>query len=355
MERAFGDQLRLARKRCGYTLRDLAGKLNDSVSAQAISKYERGLMMPSSDVLLALADALRTPIDVLMRPPAVCLQEIRFRKVSGLAARECKRMQGEIADLLQRQHEIEAILGLDRPECKRVRIKPDQAESLAEKVRRDWQLGIDPIPSMTCLLEDRGIRVLAHDLPDKVSGLHCLAATGQSGRTISAIVVNRRHNIERRRMTLAHELFHHLAECSSDRRTEEKAATRFASSLLMPKAHFLAELGKGRSHFGYQEFISFKYMYQVSAAAVLMRLASLEIISQAAVAGAFRSFASTWRKTEPVPLPDEKNDSNHELPRRFERLCIGALSEGLISIRKAVQLLQLPRGVIAAKVYGPKS
>ena len=352
----FGDQLRLARKRCGYSLRDLASKLGGSVSAQAISKYERSIMMPSSDVLLGLAEALQTPVDVLMSEQAVHLKELKFRKAASLPAKTMAQMKGEIADMLQRHHEIEEILGFAaaRRNRKRVRLSPDQAEGLAERVRKDWKLGIDPIPSMTSLLEDRGIRIFVHDLPDRVSGMHCLANLAGENGMMMAIVVNRRHNLERRRMTLAHELFHHLAECPSPR-DEERAAQLFAGAFLMPRAHFLAEMGENRCHFGYLELIRFKHMYQASAAAVLMRLSSLGIVSQSSLAGAFRTFARTWRKTEPEPLPDKETDSNHELPRRFERLCVGALSEGLISIRKAVALLRLPRDVIADKVYGPRS
>ena len=50
----------------------------------------------------------------------------------------------------------------------------DDGEIVAEDLRKEWQLGIDPIPNMTALLEDWGIKVLVIELPERVSGLTCL-------------------------------------------------------------------------------------------------------------------------------------------------------------------------------------
>ena len=38
----FGQRLRLARKKAGFSMRELAGCLSPPLSAQAISKYEGG-------------------------------------------------------------------------------------------------------------------------------------------------------------------------------------------------------------------------------------------------------------------------------------------------------------------------
>ena len=65
----LGDRLKLARKRSGLSLPDLAERIGHDVSAQAISKYERGKMFPSSRVLLALAKALDVSLDFLMSDP----------------------------------------------------------------------------------------------------------------------------------------------------------------------------------------------------------------------------------------------------------------------------------------------
>ena len=43
-----------------------------------------------------------------------------------------------------------------------------EAEGLANDVRAEWKLGTDPIPNMTELLEEKGLKVLTVTLPDRV-------------------------------------------------------------------------------------------------------------------------------------------------------------------------------------------
>ena len=62
----FGQRLRLARKKAGFSMRELARRMSPPVSAQAISKYESGQMMPRWSVLFSLAQALDVSVDFLM-------------------------------------------------------------------------------------------------------------------------------------------------------------------------------------------------------------------------------------------------------------------------------------------------
>ena len=54
----IADRIKLARRKAGFSLRDLSDAMKDKVTAQAIGKYERGEDIPSSGVLMALAKAL---------------------------------------------------------------------------------------------------------------------------------------------------------------------------------------------------------------------------------------------------------------------------------------------------------
>ena len=55
----FGVRLRAARKMAGMSMEDLAAKLGGRVTKQAISKYEKGRMMPSPEVLERLVEVLK--------------------------------------------------------------------------------------------------------------------------------------------------------------------------------------------------------------------------------------------------------------------------------------------------------
>ena len=62
----FGNRLKLARKKAGYSLRSLSDALDGEVTAQAIGKYERGEMMPSSGVLIHMARVLNVSLEFLL-------------------------------------------------------------------------------------------------------------------------------------------------------------------------------------------------------------------------------------------------------------------------------------------------
>ena len=354
----FGDRLRLARRRAGYSLRGLSGALDGDVTAQAIGKYERGEMMPSSSVLLDLAQVLGVSLEYLLSEQVEELEGVRFRKFAGTSARERSRVDAEVIDHLQRYLTVEEILGAndcssaDPPRGDRFFGRPEDGEVVAEDLRREWKLGIDPIPNVTALVEDRGLRVLVIPLPVGVSGLTCLVRRSGRRQRVPVIVTNRHDTLERRRLTVAHELAHRLIDDVSpvDR---EKASDFFAGAFLVPRDHLVREIGRHRRALGYRELIQLKRMYRVSAAALLVRLGQVGVIAEATLDYAFRTFARGWRTTEPEPLEPEGAKGRHEVPQRFERLCYRALAEKLITPAKAAELLQQPLAAIELGLKGP--
>jgi hypothetical protein len=88
----------------------------------------------------------------------------------------------------------------------------EDAEELAREVREKWELGIDPIPNMTELFEEKGLKVLMVALPERFSGFTCMVAQQEGAPCLPVIVVNSRFSLERRRLTLAHELAHRLID-----------------------------------------------------------------------------------------------------------------------------------------------
>ena len=61
---------------------------------------------------------------------------------------------------------------------------------------------------MTELLEEKGLKVLTVPLPARVSGFTCLVKRPGDVPDLPVIVVNNQFSLERRRLTLAHELAH---------------------------------------------------------------------------------------------------------------------------------------------------
>jgi len=352
----LSERLKLARKRVGLSLRGLAHRLDNQVSAQAIGKYERGEMMPSSTVLIALSKTFGLPLSYFMSPMQAQLEGIEFRQKSGTTATDRARVEAEVPEHVERYLMIEEILGLDsaswnNPLAQRQRIDdPSDCESLASKVREVWNLGADPIPNMTQLLEQHGIKVLLLALPERVDGLTCLVRRPDKA-AVPCIVVNQRMTLERRRLTLAHEVGHRFIDPESSY-SPEKAANRLAGAFLMPADHLQAEIGKHRHVLGYREIVQLKRIYRVSAASMLLRFSHLGIISQSALVHAFQTVAKDWRKIEPEPLEMPDLLEKEETPTRFERLCYRALAEDLISLPKAAELLQKPVSEIEMALNG---
>lgn len=356
----IADRVRLARRKAGYSLRDLSIAMDNKVTAQAIGKYERGESIPSSGVLLALSKALGVSLSYLMDTQGIELSGVEFRTKANTSARDRAQVETEVLEWIERYLQVERVLELDSAHWKCPVVRPRKlgdagdAEKLAAEVRETWKLGHDPIPNMTELLEEKGLKVLTVPLAERVSGFTCLVKRQEELTDLPVIVVNDQFSLERRRLTLAHELAHRLIDTDSlSDKDEEKAANVFAGAFLMPSDHLRDEVGRHRNALGYKELIDLKRIYRVSGAALLVRLRQLEVISESTLVYAFQSIARGWRTNEPNELELPEDRGKRERALRFERLCYRALAEGLISLSKAAELLRLPVADVEAGLKGP--
>jgi len=333
----IGARLKLARAAAGLSLRGLEARLDALVSAQAIGKYERDEMMPSSSVLIALARTLGVTEEYLLNPADVDLVAVEFRKRKLTSAKEAAEVRARILSEVERYLTIEQILAVQAPRvfpsADRHRVRSeDDLENAAEQLRTQWKLGTDAIPNLCEFLEDKGVKICAIPLPDNVSGVQANIRTADAAE-LPVIVVNANDPGERQRFTMAQELGHlYLAVAKS--LDLEKACHRFAAAFLVPRATLIRETGASRHAISLRELFQLKLLFGVSGQALAYRCKDLGIINQATLANLFKAFgARGWRKKEPLELPKE-------VPSRFERLCIRALAEGVISESKASELLQ---------------
>ena len=335
----FSERLKLARKRSGQSLRALSTEIGGIVSAQAIGKYERGEMMPSSAVAIALAEALEVSLSHLLSPSKVSLESVEFRKLASTRARERAVVEGKVLDHVDRYLQVEEILGVattiqERPDGAPYRITAmKDAEGAAMPVRDAWNLGGGPIPDMTALLEEHGIKVFKFKLPRSVDGLSCHVGR-VGGPDVPVVICSTTKSLERQRFTIAHELGHLVLDIPSDVH-EEKACNRFAGAFLAPEEELVREVGRRRLNFGFAELIEIKHMSGISAAALVMRMRDVGIITEATLGDIFGGIGGSWRSEEPSPL------NRTERPKRFRRLCLRALAENEISETKAAELLRL--------------
>lgn len=339
----IGRRLKIARAASGLSLRGLAARIENLVTAQAIGKYERDESMPSSGVLIALANALDVSVDYLVGDQEMVLEAVEFRRKKIKSRREQARVEAKVLHLLERYLMVEDLLGLSSVEWNRPREAPypliqdvSEADRAARSLREYWGLGTDPIPNLVELLEKQGIKILCVALTS-ISGLTARVSCAHRS-AVPVIVVNRTDRGERQRFTLAHELGHMVMDASSNI-DSEKAAHRFAGAFLMPAEALWAEIGKHRKFIGGRELFYLKQLFGASVQAITYRCKDLGIFSESLFQSLFHEFSSLgWRTPpykEPYALLGEK-------PTRFRRLVFRVLAEEVISEPKAAELLGLP-------------
>jgi Zn-dependent peptidase ImmA (M78 family) len=343
----IGSRLKLAREAAGLSLRELEARIDALVSAQAIGKYERDEMMPSSTVLLAVAKALSVSPDYLLSKREVALSDVDFRRHSASGEKEQRAVEAMVLDYAERYLQLEELLPdaarkWKAPKGEEFFIRqPEDAEAAAKQLRTIWELGIGPINSMMELLEDKGVKIVSISMPENVSGSKAFAKQGSSDAA-ALMVVNSDHNGERQRFTLAHELGHLVLRFDEVLlpKQQEKAADRFAGAFLITQELLEKHLGKYRTAIQMPELLYLKRIFRVSIAALVVRCGQLGILAQ----GSYRRLWSFLKAhgmadsgaAEPQPLPPEQ-------PTRMKRLCLRGLSEGMISESKAMALLRLSR------------
>lgn len=327
---AMGERLKMARHMAEMSQRALAEETG--VSATAISKYERNMMTPSSDVLLQLARALGVPVGFFLRPVTAELTAPAFRRTSGLRVRAQKAILAETQAWLERYLDVESFFphgpAFTMPAIDRQVTTVEDVERLALALRDAWDLGLDPMDNFIEVLESHGIKVGVIQGADDFDAL-----TLWANETDPVMVVKAGMPGDRQRMSLAHELGHLILEPVGEL-DEEKAAFRFAGAFLIPRPMAFYELGANRRNLDLHELHLLKHKYGVSMQAWVYRARDLDIISESRARQLWIRFRSEgWHEREPG------DQIEPEAPGRMKRLVLRALAEDVISESRAAELL----------------
>ena len=325
----IGSRIKVARKSNGLSTRKLGEMIG--VSATAISKYERDLDVPGSEVLIRLGNALKLSIEYFFRsePNIISIDLMHFRKHASLPKKEEQQIKASVMEWLERYQQVEDILGIENQNGCDFKYKIsnfEDVENAAADIRDKWNLGKAPIKSMMDLFENKGIKVYLIKSSTKFDALTF------SLNNCPVIAINASFPGDRQRFSLAHELGHIVLDFSNEI-DEEKAAHRFAGAFLVPADAAKEELGPKRISFTIDELAICKKEYGMSMQAWIRRAQDLGIISKDAAVDLYKYFnAKSWRGKEPgEQIPPE-------IPMRFEQLVYRAYAEALISQSKAAEL-----------------
>jgi Zn-dependent peptidase ImmA (M78 family)/DNA-binding XRE family transcriptional regulator len=328
-------------------MESLAQATGALISKQAIGKYEKGQIKPSSEVLIALTKALNVKVDYFFRSSNLEITSLAFRKKSKLSRKEEERIKYQAVDFLQKYVELEDILGLphtvENPIANRVVEGQEDIERAATEIRQRWNLGDAPIQQLTELLEDKGFKLLEVEGTSDFAGLSGYA----KGMEIPVIAVCKEGDRVRKRFTLAHELAHLLLDFSRcEHERHEKLCHAFAGALLLPEKVIRGELGGRRQNITEWELKKLKGIYGISMQAIMARAFTLGLISEQR----YKIFCVNvrqlgWHKVEPGDY------SGVEKVNRFKQLVIHAAAEELISYSKGAELLNLPLADFESEVH----
>lgn len=334
----IGERLKRARAAAGLSMSKL-GKAA-GVTAPMIQKYERGLSMPSSSVLIKLAEALNVRTEYFFRPNRIELAGVEYRKKARTPKKVLDQITADVLDQAERWFELKNIWpDFPIPEFSRPKGLPtvhslDDVEAVAMAVREAWSLGLNPLPDLIDVLESRGILVIVTDI-DQAEQFDGLQAQVH-GQPI--VVVSSHWPGCRQRFTLAHELGHEILQDQlPPDMDEEQACNRFASAFLLPATGVYEHLGASRHSIDMKELNLLKQEYGLSMQAILYRCKDLGVLPESKVKSLFIQFRSNgWHKQEPgQPVPPERT-------LLFEQLVYRGAAEGLLSDSKAAELLKMP-------------
>lgn len=330
----IGNNLKRIRLLKNLSLKDAGNLLN--MTATAISKYEKGKILPDSKKLIDFANAYNVKsIELLKVYNAPKMKFTSFRKKKRLTGQNLELLEELIQDEVYKYLEIIEMNNIDTDNIKLKKYSCNNFEDV-EKAANDFRNYIkisskQPISDLINILENLGIIIIQIKNPnnrfDDFDGLSEIV------NNIPVIVLlDDIKDGARQRFTIAHELGHLILNINNDELDEEKLCNRFASALLMPKEAITNEFGYSRRNINFFELTAFKNEFKVSYTTIIYRLKDLNIISEYLYKKLSIFLSQRIGKNDPKPIPPE-------ISFQFKKIVYKLEADEIISVNKACELL----------------
>ena len=333
----IGERIRRKRLAARMSLQDLADRLKAldiSLTRAALSSYETGRTTPSAKTLWGIARALDESLDYFLKEQTVSLNLHGFRKKAAATKGEVDSVLARVYDEIEKHVNLDRLLGdgATEPAKSRSQVNSvEEAETLANKVRKGWELGSQPIASVTTLLEDHDWYVIKIPDDPHVDGL-----AGYAEETGRPFAVSRNVKaLDRVRINLLHEAAHALL-VNDDVKLEEKCAFRFAAAMLLPASRVYEEIGKRRKGLDFEELLFVKQKYGISIQAITMRLHDLGVITDSYKTLLFTFYSKNGFR---IDEPGSDDLQFQEAPMALRRKAHRALAEGLLSEAEVLRMV----------------
>lgn len=330
----IGKNLKRIRLLKNLSLKDAGNLIN--MTATAISKYEKGEILPDSKKLIDFANAYKVKsIDLLKVYNAPKMKFTSFRKKKRLTGQNLELLEELIQNEVAKYLEIIEMNNIDTNNIK-LKKYPCNSFDEAEKVANDFRNYIkisnkQPISDLINLLENLGIIIIQIKNPDnRFDDFDGLSEIVNNVPVI--VLLDGIKDGARQRFTIAHELGHLILNINNEEADEEKLCNRFASALLMPKEAVINELGISRGNINFFELTAFKNEFKVSYTAIIYRLKDLNVISEYLYKKLSIFLSQRIGKNDPNPI-------HPEISYQFKRIVCKLEADQIISLNKACELL----------------
>lgn len=335
LNKSFAERLHNARLMRGLSMQQLCDLIGNIITKQTLSKYENGVMLPKSDIVIALCDALEINPDNLFCNKTSSPRNIRYSKLQGLSKREENAIACIIEDTIERTGEIEEICGIEHSfnsalEEHQVKTLFDVLQG-ASKLRQAWGMGTAAITDVVYMLESKGVIIANIDASDAFTSLHAIL-----NDSIPVIAINSNLNAESFRFAALKELAHAILcfDESIDKKKKEHLCSVFANEILLPHDVFFSVVGGKRNGIALMELKYLQDEYGISADALMAKAKYLGVVSAKHYSDYCKNLGSTdsMKVYESVSIGKEK-------VTKFDSMVYRALASGIITQSKAAALL----------------
>ena len=322
MKQYNGNRLRLARLYNGFTVEELARKVN--ISPQAESQYELGTIQPQFDKMVLLANVLNFPVPYFFQKEDlhIATGAAYFRSLMKTPKKYRTEQRTKISFLAKIYSVLDEYISF--PEIEIPQKENYSSPQEAAKYLRDyWKLNDKPVTNVLRLLEAHGIVITSFKTTtDDIDAFSQLFKFDEKYFFVIAYS-NNKNSAARINFDLAHELGHIILHPWSDDtedtsredfKNKEKEANDFAAAFLLPESSFLKDIRFYPTEL--QNYIELKRKWHVSIGAMLHRACELKAITTSQYQYLIRIMnAKGIKKNEPldnileIPYPSLLKDS----------------------------------------------
>lgn len=329
----FAERLKALRKSNGLSLQDLADKCDHTVSKQALSKYEAGVMQPSRKILEILAKVLKVRISYFDTQPIFKLPAFEFKRKGDIPVKQLESIREQVKDMFERYLQVESLLAIQFKFSNPVKPIPvadePAAADIATKLLNKWDLGWGALHNVTGMLESKGLRVIEVASPAIFDGLSTYVGK------IPVIVLHKDRPADIKRFAAMYELGQ-LVLNITEGADRHKICETFAAAMLLPGDALETHLGNKRIAIAPGELSTIKEQYGLPMGAIMQRAVFKEIIDRKNANGFFKMLADNADETGLGVY------TGQEKTYRFERMVYRLVAEDIIDVEKAAELTGRP-------------